>query len=96
MSKKQIQSLFDKLEIKVKQDLPIWKEIILLINTTYFGKFWLIVFKDVISKKILYYKVVNYETNRAYKEWIQYLIDKDWLNEKSIINIEEQEVLIIL
>ena len=35
LSKKQIQSLFDKLNIKIKQDLSVWKKKILLIDTTY-------------------------------------------------------------
>jgi len=76
LSKRKIQYLFDKLEFDYIQDLPIWKEVVLLIDTTYFGDIWLMVFKDANSKKILHYQVVNYETNQAYKEWVKYLIDK--------------------
>ena len=85
LSKKKIQSLFDNLDVDIKLELPVWKEIILLIDTTYFGDFWLMVFKDTTSKKILYYKVVNYETNQAYKEWVQYLVDR-WVIIKAIVS----------
>ena len=61
------------------------KKIVLLIDTTYFGNFWLMVFKDATSKQILYYQLVNYETNQAYKEWVQYLIDK-WIIIKAIVS----------
>jgi len=85
LSKKTIQTLFDKLDINPVQELPIWKEIILLIDTTYFWDFWLMVFKDVNSKKILHYQVVEYETNQAYKGWVKYLVDK-WVIIKAIVS----------
>lgn len=85
LSKKTIQFLFDNLDIDIELVLPVWKEIILLIDTTYFGDFWLMVFKDATSKKILYYKVVDYETNKAYKEWVQYLVDR-WVIIKAIVS----------
>jgi hypothetical protein len=43
------------------------REIILIIDTTYFGDIGLMVFKDKDSKKILHYDIVHYETNDAYK-----------------------------
>ena len=39
LSKKTIQFLFDNLDIDIALVLPVWKEIILLIDTTYFGTF---------------------------------------------------------
>ena len=53
--------------------------LILLILVNY--NLW--VFKDVYSKQILYYKVVKYETDEAYKDWIEYLI-KQWVVIKAI------------
>jgi len=85
LSKKTIQKMFDNLELNIEQKLPIWKEVILLIDTTYFGDFWLMVFKDSDSKQILYYQVVDYETNQAYKDWVKYLIDK-WVIIKAIVS----------
>ena len=54
-----------------------WKskpwEIILLIDTTYFWTFWLMVFKNVYDKSILNCKIVEYETNKWYYDWIKEL-----------------------
>ncbi len=85
LSTKTLQTWFDKINIQSSQDLPIWKEIVLLIDTTYFGKFWLMLFKDAYSKKVLYHQIVDYETNKAYKEWIQYLINH-WVKIKAIVS----------
>lgn len=60
------------------------KSIILLIDTTYFWTFGLMVFKDSETKEVLNYKVVDYETNIAYKEWIQEL-EWDWRIIKAIV-----------
>lgn len=68
---KTIQKYLDMYSITNKITKP--KKIILLIDTTYFWTFGLMVFKDSKTKKILNYKVVDYETNLAYKEWIQEL-----------------------
>lgn len=46
------------------------REIVLLIDTSYLGSFWLMLFKDSKSKKILNYKIVDYETNKAYRDWV--------------------------
>lgn len=56
-------------------DKPLtWKRnIILLIDTTYFWTFWLMVFKDAIKKETLHYQIVDYETNEWYKDWIKKL-----------------------
>ena len=85
LSKKTIQKLFDNLVIKFNTKLPIWKEVILLIDTTYFGNFGLMVFRDAYNKKPLHFQIVNYETNRAYKEGIQYLIQQ-WVLIKAIVS----------
>lgn len=50
------------------------KEIVLLVDTTYFGKRWLMVFKDAMSTDILLTKIVTYETNEEYYSWIRELI----------------------
>lgn len=50
------------------------RKVILLIDTTYFWTFWLMLFKDSISKDILNYKIVDYETNYGYYGGIMELI----------------------
>lgn len=50
------------------------KEIVLLIDTTYFWKRWLMVFKDALTTDILLTKIVTYETNEEYYSWIWELI----------------------
>ena len=60
------------------------KEIILLIDTTYFGHIWLMVFKDKESKKVLHHRIVGYETNEEYKQWV-YEIQKEWWIIKAIV-----------
>ena len=59
-------------------------EIILLIDTTYFGKIWLMVFKEKSSKKILRWEIVTYETNEAYKRWV-YKLQEEWWIIKAIV-----------
>lgn len=59
-------------------------EIILLIDTTYFGSMWLMLFKDKDSKDILHYEIVAYETNEAYKKWVQ-LLQGQWWSIKAIV-----------
>ncbi len=54
-------------------------EIILLIDTTYFGRIWLMLFKDATGKDILHYEIVPYETNEAYKKWVQLLQEQWWI-----------------
>jgi len=53
-------------------------EIILLIDTTYFSDFWIMVFKDYKSKKVIHYKIVKNENNTDYKNWIKELENKWW------------------
>ena len=54
------------------------QEIILLVDTTYFGDWWLMVFKDAITTDILLMKIVDYETNEQYSNWILELINQWW------------------
>ncbi len=73
---KTIQRYLDRYEYEIYKSKP--REIILLIDTTYFGSFGLMVFKDKKSKDILHYDIVNYETNEEYKRWISILKEKWW------------------
>lgn len=60
------------------------KEIVLLIDTTYFWKRWLMVFKDAMTTEILLTKIVTYETNDEYYSWIESLIT-DWRIIKAMV-----------
>jgi transposase-like protein len=60
------------------------RKIILLIDTTYFWSFGLMIFKDSEKKKILNYKIVDYETNESYREWIEE-IQAEWREIKAIV-----------
>ena len=51
-------------------------EIILVVDTTYFEQFGLMVFRASSIKKNLLWYIVPYETNEKYKEGIQFLLDK--------------------
>lgn len=53
-------------------------EIILVVDTTYFEQFGLMVFRASSIKKNLLWYIVPYETNEKYKEGIQFLLDKGW------------------
>jgi hypothetical protein len=48
-------------------------KIILLMDTTYFWEFWLMVFKDYKSKKIINYKLIKIENCTDYKNWVKEL-----------------------
>ena len=61
-----MQKYLDKAELRYQRLEP--REIILLIDTTYFGNIGLMVFKDKEKKEVLYYKTVSYETNEEYRE----------------------------
>lgn len=76
--KQTIQKYLDEAwDIVIKDMNP--REIVLLIDTTYFGKIWLMVFKDKSSKKVLHYSIVSYETNEAYKRWVIKLQSEGWI-----------------
>ena len=65
--------------------LVIPTEIILLIDTTYFSDFWIMVFKDYKSKKVIHYKIVKNENNTDYKNWVKEL-EKQWWKIKAIVS----------
>ncbi len=54
-------------------------EIILLMDTTYFWDFWIMVFKDYKSKKVINYKLVDNENNTDYKNWVKELQEQWWI-----------------
>ena len=60
------------------------QEIILLVDTTYFWKIGVMVFKDVETTEILHYRIVDYETNKEYKAWIEHL-QQEWRTIKAIV-----------
>jgi len=48
-------------------------------DTTYFWDFWIMVFKNYKSKKILKYKIVKNENNTDYKKWVKELQEQWWI-----------------
>lgn len=76
LSKKTIQKKLDDYTFISPQIIP--REIILLIDTTYFWDIWIMAFKDYESKRIINYKIVKNENNKDYKDWIKELQDKWW------------------
>jgi hypothetical protein len=82
LRKKTIQQKLDEYEFIEPQITP--REIILLMDTTYFWDFWIMVFKDYKSKKIVKYKIVKNENNTDYKEWVKEL-QKLWWIIKAIV-----------
>ena len=55
------------------------REIILLMDTTYFWDLWIMAFKDYESKKIINYKIVSNENNTDYKNWVKELQEQWWI-----------------
>ena len=69
-STKTIQRLVDSIEIKNQTTFP--KEVVLLMDTTYFGKrFGVMVFKDSLTGVVLYKVYVKQETNVLYLSGIK-------------------------
>lgn len=65
--------------IKVDTPIAVVKPVMVLIDTTYFGRgFGLMLFKDVYSGINLHWDYVAYETVKLYKEGIQLLINKGY------------------
>ena len=54
------------------------KEIVLLIDTTYFWDIWIMAFKESKTKNILKIKLVSSESYFSYKYWIDELIEEWW------------------
>jgi hypothetical protein len=60
------------------------RKVVLLIDTTYFWSFGLMLFKDAKDKDILNYKIVDYETNNEYRKWIEELMFEWWVIESIV------------
>ena len=75
ISIKTVQKYLDMETITINKVKP--RNVILLIDTTYFWTFWLMLFKDSKNKDILNYKIVDYETNSGYENGIRELM-RDW------------------
>jgi len=77
LSVRTIQKRLDQYVFSPKLHSP--REVILLIDTTYFSDFGLMVFKDYKTKKMLHYKLVDNENNTDYKNGVRELQDKWWI-----------------
>lgn len=75
-TKYEIQQLLDQYQFIPPQVIP--SSIILIMDTTYFGDIWVMVFKDSRSSKILHYELVVNETNTVYQEWVKKLQEAWW------------------
>lgn len=82
VSVRTIQAKLDKYQIQIPQVKA--KKVILLIDTTYFWEFWVMVFKDAKRNKKLHIKIVDNENNETYKNWIKEL-EKAWWIIKAIV-----------
>jgi hypothetical protein len=76
----------DKVEVKAalpgaqQSSRRVPREIVVLMDTTYFGRtFGVMLFKDAVSGKNLYKEYVKYETNRLYKEGIDRLEEQGFV-----------------
>ncbi len=77
-----IQKILDSYKFIPPQITPT--EIVLLMDTTYFWSFWIMVFKEAKSKKIINFKIVKNENNTDYKNWVEEL-QKQWWIIKAIV-----------
>lgn len=77
ISIKTIQKKLDEFEFIPPIIKP--REIILLIDTTYFWEFWIMAFKDYETKKIINCRIVKNENNTDYKKWVEELINEWWI-----------------
>lgn len=70
-----VQRRLDKVGTRVLSSSP--KEVIVLMDTTYFGrKFGVMLFKDALTGVNLYKTYVKTETNQQYAQGIEYLLQK--------------------
>jgi hypothetical protein len=76
ISIKTVQKYLDMKVISTNKAKP--RKVVLLIDTTYFWSFGLMLFKDAKKKDIINYKIVDYETNDEYRKWIEELIIEWW------------------
>jgi hypothetical protein len=77
VSIKTIQSKLDQYEFIPPQVKP--QEIVLLMDTTYFGDFWIMAFKEAKGSKLIHYKIVKNENNIDYKNWVRELQEQWWI-----------------
>lgn len=77
VSIKTIQSKLDEYTFMPPQVTP--REIILLMDTTYFWDFWIMAFKDCKSKNLIHYKIVKNENNTDYKDGVKELQKQGWI-----------------
>lgn len=82
VSKKTIQRILDSYE-HIHTEW-IWRDVVLLVDTTYFGDIWVMAFKDAWEKKILMYQIVVNESKEAYIRWVEEL-KKKWRNIQAIV-----------
>lgn len=83
ISSKTVQKKLDEYVVIESWSVQL-KEVILLIDTTYFWGLWVMVFKDAKSKELLHYEIVWYETNEWYRRWIKE-VESKWRKIKAII-----------
>ncbi len=77
-SVKTIQRRLDKVQLKLPE--PQASEVVLLMDTTYFGRgYGIMLFKDAYSGKNLYKLYVKSETNQHYADGIAYLIKQGFI-----------------
>jgi len=79
ISMKTVQTLLDSYEFITPLIRP--RQIVLLMDTTYFWDIWVMVFKDCESKKIINFKLVVNENNYSYKQWVKELQQQWWVIE---------------
>lgn len=68
----------DKISIKDSFSTLNPVPIVLIIDTTYFRTFALMIFRSAYHKKNIYWKFVNYETIIEYIDGVNYLKQKGW------------------
>ena len=72
-SLKTIQTKLDSVEIQLPVLIP--RSVIIIADTVYFGRnFGVMVFRDWLEKKNLYWKFVKYETVQEYQLGIEHLV----------------------
>ena len=76
ISVKKIQKILDKYEFIAPKICP--NKIVLLMDTTYFWDVWLMAFKEAESKKIINFRLVKNENNKAYKDGVKELQEQWW------------------
>jgi hypothetical protein len=61
-------------KIRVPRIISSFKSVVVLIDTNYWGRnFGVVVFKDLLTRRVLWRKFVRYETLADYREWFDWL-----------------------